>query len=114
MSVRALTHIGTQSVSSLAFQHHPPVLIGHSVIPASVPSPMCADAQTANLLRRKLIRSRSFRRVSHPKADLEVASQGAVTGDGSSTTGSASACDHSAIKPEIVLVYNLVSPRRTV
>lgn len=43
------THIDTQTVSSL-----------DSVIPSSVPSPMCADAQTANLLSRKLIRSRSL------------------------------------------------------
>ena len=47
-SVRPCTnrHIDTQSVSS-------------SVIPRSA-FPMCADAQTANLLSRKLIRSRSL------------------------------------------------------
>ena len=53
----------------------PPVLIGTFCHSASVPSPMCADAQTANLLNRKLIRSRSLDESANRNANLEVASQ---------------------------------------
>ena len=38
-----------------SLQHH-----GCPNSPSSLPSPMCADAQTANLFSRKLIRSRSL------------------------------------------------------
>jgi hypothetical protein len=36
---------------------------------------MCADAQTANLLSRKLIRSRSLDESANRNVNLEVASQ---------------------------------------
>jgi len=48
---------------------------GTFVIPFLSAFPMCADAQTANLLSRKLIRSRSLDGSANRNANLEVASQ---------------------------------------